>query len=233
MEQLLSQVENYIHTSPWLALVAVFFGGIVTASNPCVLAMIPLMIGVVAGRDESKKGALRSLSLSLVFVVGLAVTFTVLGISAALAGSLYGEVSSAWNWVVAGVCLLMGMHLMDLVTLPIPTLGTSVAQKASGFLGALTLGLLFGFVSAPCAAPILVVLLAYLAGSGGSLLWGGALLFVYALGHSVLIVLAGSSMGAARHLIENKMANRSLSFMRRGAGLLIILVGVFFAYEGL
>jgi len=100
-------------------------------------------------------------------------------------------------------------------------------------LGALVLGLLFGIVSAPCAAPILVVLLTYLAGSGSSVSWGGTLLLVYALGHSVLILIAGTSMGAARQLIENKKATRALEILRRGAGAAIVLVGVYFAYRGL
>jgi cytochrome c biogenesis protein CcdA len=105
--------------------------------------------------------------------------------------------------------------------------------RARGLLGALLLGLLFGVVSAPCAAPILVVLLTYLAGSGSSVTWGGALLLTYALGHSVLILIAGTSMGAARALIENSKATRALELMRRGAGALIVLVGVYFAYRGI
>jgi cytochrome c biogenesis protein CcdA len=95
------------------------------------------------------------------------------------------------------------------------------------------LGLLFGVVSAPCAAPILVVLLTYLAGSNSSIPWGGALLLVYALGHSVLILIAGTSMGAARQLIENQKATRVLGLLRRIAGATIVLVGAYFAYRGL
>jgi cytochrome c biogenesis protein CcdA len=58
-------------------------------------------------------------------------------------------------------------------------------------------------------------------------------LLVYALGHSVLILIAGTSMGAARQLIENKKATRVLELLRRGAGAAIVLVGVYFAYRGL
>lgn len=63
--------------------------------------------------------------------------------------------------------------------------------------------------------------------------WGGVLLLVYALGHSVLIMLAGTSMGAARALIENKKATRALGVLRSCAGGLIVLVGAYFAYRGL
>jgi cytochrome c-type biogenesis protein len=233
LDRFVANASQYMHTNPWLALLAVFVGGILTASNPCVLAMIPLMMSFVAGRKEDNPGVLRAFLLSLVFILGLAVTFTVLGMVAALAGKIYGDVSGVWNWIVAAVCVGMGLHLMGVLTIPIPSLGGKLQPKTRGVLGALLLGLLFGVVSAPCAAPLLVVLLTYLAGSGASVGWGGLLLLVYALGHSVLILIAGTSMGAARQLIENKKATQVLGLLRRGAGAAIVLVGAYFAYRGL
>ena len=233
LDSLLANVGGYIHTNPWLAIAAVFVGGVLTASNPCVLAMIPLMMSYVAGRKDEKNSVLRALAFSFVFVLGLAISFTALGMIAALAGKMYGDISGVWNWIVAAVCVVMGLHLMGVVTVPIPNLGGRLQPKTRGFLGAFVLGLLFGIVSAPCAGPILVVLLTYLAGSGASVAWGGTLLLVYALGHSLLILVAGTSMGAAKKLIENKRANRALDVLRRAAGVIIILVGVYFAYRGL
>jgi cytochrome c biogenesis protein CcdA len=233
LTDLVARAGDYIHASPLLALGAVFVGGLLTASNPCVLAMVPLMMSYVASDRGEGRGLGRSFLLSLTFVMGLAVTFTALGMIAALAGRMYGEVSSTWNWIVAAVSLLMGLHLMGVLTVPIPSLGGRLAPKVRGFLGAFLLGLLFGVVSAPCAAPILVVLLTYLAGSGSSVAWGAVLLLTYALGHSVLILAAGTSMGAARTLLENKKATRLLGRLRQVAGAAIVLVGVYFAYKGL
>ena len=233
LDSFVANAGQYINTNPWLALVAVFVGGILTASNPCVLAMIPLMMSFVAGRKEEKPGVLRAFLFALVFILGLAVTFTALGMIAALAGKMYGSVSGVWNFIVGAVCIVMGLHLMEVVTIPIPSLGGKLQPKTRGLLGSFVLGLLFGVVSAPCAGPILVVLLTYLAGSDSSVAWGGTLLLVYALGHSVLILVAGTSMGAARQLIENKKATRVLEILRRGAGVVIVLVGVYFAYRGL
>ncbi len=232
LDQFVANAEAYVHTNPWLAVVAVFVGGLLTASNPCVLAMIPLMMAFVAGREQAHSGVLRSLGYALVFVVGLSITFTALGMTAALAGKLYGDVSGAWTWIVVAVCIVMGLHLMGVLEFTIP-MPFEVEPKTRGVVGALILGLLFGFVSAPCAAPILVVLLTYLAGSDSSVAYGGFLLFVYALGHSVLILIAGASMGAARTLIESKKGTRATALMRRLAGAAIVLVGCFFAYDGL
>jgi len=232
LSSLLSNVEGYLHTNPWLAVAAVFIGGALTASSPCVLAMIPLMMAFVAGHRDTKLGVLHSLGYSLLFVLGLSTTFTVLGVAAALAGTLYGDISGVWNWVVAAVCAVMGLHLMGILKFTIP-MPFNVQPKTRGALGALLMGLLFGVVSTPCAAPILVVLLTYLAGSGSSVPYGGLLLLVYALGHSVLILVAGTSMGAARKLIESRNVTRATEWMRRASGGVIVLIGLFFAYTAI
>ncbi len=227
MDSFLQGTQDYITTSPWLALAAVFLGGLLTASNPCVLAVIPLMVSFVMGRREQGLGTLRAFGYSLVFVLGLGISFTALGMLAALAGKLYGDVPLAWNIVVALVCLVMGLHLAGLFELNIPV-PAQVQPRVRGAAGALLLGLLFGLVSTPCAAPILVVVLAYLAGSGASVPFGGLLLLVYALGHSVLILLAGTSMGLARALIEGRKLTRLTAILRRLAGVGIVLVGLYF-----
>jgi len=228
----LQNTSQYIHSNPWLALVAVFVGGILTASNPCVLAMISLMMSFVAGRKEERTGPARALAFSLVFVLGLALMFTGMGVFAALAGRIYGDISGIWKWVVAGVCLVMGLHLMGILNFTIPS-PIKTPPKVRGFLGAFLLGLLFGIVSAPCAAPILIVVLTYLAGAKASVAYGALLLLVYALGHSVLVIVAGTSMGAARKLVESKRVTKATEYMRRAAGAAIVLVGVYFAYTAL
>lgn len=232
LEQLVGNIGSYIAESPGLAAGAVFLGGMLTASNPCVLAMIPLVMSFVAGRQGEPTGPWRAFRYSLVFILGLAITFTVMGVAAALAGSLYGDISSVWSWVVAAVCVVMGLHLMGVLSFTIP-MPLRLQPRTRGLVGALLMGLLFGVVSAPCAAPILVVLLTYLAGAGASVAYGATLLLVYALGHSVLILVAGTSMGMARKLIESKRITTATEWMRRGAGAVIVLVGVFFLFSAL
>lgn len=231
LEEFIGRVGEYVQHSPHLAVAAVFVGGVLTASAPCVLAMIPLTMSFVAGRKDLQLGPLRAFLYSLVFVLGLSVTFVVLGVVAAMAGKVYGDISSVWTWVVAAVCVVMGLHLMGLIPFEIPA--PKVQPKTRGVVGAFVMGLLFGVVSAPCATPMLAVLLVYLAGAGSSIAYGAFLLLVYALGHSVLILVAGTSMGLARKLIESKKLTRATDIMRRAAGAVIVLVGVFFVYTAL
>ena len=75
IKHLMENAQTYVHTNPWLALVAVFLGGLLTASNPCVLAMIPLTIGFVSG-GKSVNSAKSAFLFSLFFILGLSVMFT-------------------------------------------------------------------------------------------------------------------------------------------------------------
>ncbi len=232
LEQMTDLASQYMQTNPWMATAAVFLAGILTASNPCVLAMIPLMMSFVAGQSREKGGVFRAFAHSAVFVLGLSIAFTALGMIAALAGTMYGEVSTHWNWVVAAVCVLMGLHIMEVFRIPIPGL-SNFLPKIKGYPGALVLGLMFGFVSAPCAGPMILLLLTYLATTNASVPYGGFLMFVYGLGHSVLILIAGTSMGAAKKLIESKKATTVMLWLRRVAGAVIVLIGFYFAYRAI
>ena len=227
---LVSRTGELVHGNPWMAVVAVFLGGMLTASNPCVMAMVPLTVGLVAGRREHGQGGLRAFGYSLVFVLGLGMTFTVLGFLAALAGRMYGETSSIWSYTVAVVCLLMGLQLMGVLEIPI-SIPIQAPARTRGVLGALVLGMLFGGVSAPCAAPILVVLLTYLAAPGASLAYGALLLMVYGLGHSALLLVAGTSMGFARRLLESSRWAHANTLMRKVAGALVLAAGAWFLLE--
>ncbi len=225
MERIFGDIGLLVQHNPWLAVVAVFIGGATTASNPCVLAMIPLLMGIIAGQKESS-GIKRSLIFSLFFVVGLSVTFTVLGLISALMGRMFGDVGGFWKYLVAAVCLVMGAQLLGIFRLDF-RLPPMLNVRKEGRLGAFLLGLVFGIVSTPCAVPILAVLLAFVA-QKGKVLYGGLLLFVYALGHSALILVAGTSMGGATRLIQSKGLRRINVILQRAAGVAVVLVGFYF-----
>lgn len=225
--QLLTNTEQIIHTNPWLAFIAVFIGGTLTASNPCVIAMIPLTISFVGGYKETK-GVKRAFLLSLAFVFGLTVMFTAMGIVAALLGTLFGVTGRLWPIIVAIVCFIMGLHLLGVLrfTIPVPQ---NFKPKHTGYIGAFLLGLLFGIVSAPCAAPILIVLLTYIAAKG-NVVYGTLLLWTYAFGHCLLILIAGTSMGIAKSMLDSKGLTKANLILRKTAGLVIIAVGIYFLF---
>jgi len=225
MDALFAGLTRLVEQNVWIAPFASFLGGVLTAANPCVLVMIPLAMAYVGGYGEARSWR-YNLSLSLVFVAGLSITFTVLGLIAAFMGSLLGDLGSFWRYAVAGVCFVMGLHLLGVFNFELPLPNRFKTQK-KGMIGALLLGLLFGLVSTPCATPILAVLLVYIA-SKGIYAYGALLLFVYALGQGFLIIVAGTSIGMAKGLLESRQLQQAGSWLRKAAGVVVILVGLFY-----
>jgi len=213
-------LKNAIESSGWLAPWAALIGGITTAANPCVIAMVPLMVAFVAGQTDNRS-TLRSLVLSLTFAAGLTITFSILFMATWATTSILR--ASWWGYVASAVCLLMGLHLLGLLDIRIPAPKT-VTPSQRGLVGALLLGMLFGLVSLPCAGPILIVLLSIIPLKGTA--YGATLLAAYSIGHCVLILVAGTSMGAAQQIIASKGLQKANTWIKRLAGVLVLGVGI-------
>lgn len=222
------RVKKMVAGGSWLAVILVFCMGLLTASNPCVLATIPLLVGFIGGY-KGVSGWRKSFIFSLFFVLGLSIMFMSLGIIAGLTGSLMGQVGEFWTYLVVGICVVMGLHLLGVLefNIPVPQ-GLKPGQR--GIISSFTFGLLFGIISTPCAVPIVAVLMVLIA-TQGSILYAAVMLLVYSLGHSTLILVAGTSMGAAKKIVESKNLTRTTNALRKVAAALIIAVGLFFLYR--
>jgi cytochrome c-type biogenesis protein len=225
MESLLNNIQAVIQNQPGLAFIAVFLGGIISAASPCVLAAIPLIIGYVGGYSEGNKK--KSALYSLVFVLGLSITFTLLGAAATLMGGFLGFMGQ-WLYIgVALIAVLMGLHLMGILSIPLPFQKTREI-KSKGLWGAFLLGLLTGTVSSPCATPVLAVILAYVS-TQGDVLYGGSLLFVYAVGHCALIFIAGLSIGLTENLLQSRGMKNFSIYAKKLSGVILVIGGIYFA----
>ena len=216
-----------LQTESLLAYALVFLAGIVTSIGPCNVAMIPLLVGYVGGSTNLSRS--RSFALSLTFATGLALTFMILGVVATLVGGLIGGASRLWYYLVAAVCLLIGLHMLGAFALPqihgLERLRERISLK--GIPGALSLGLVSGLVSSQCATPALAAILTYVMARQGALLYGAALLFVYALGRGVPIVLAGTFTGALKQL---RSLGRWSGAVEKASGVIILAVGLYFLW---
>ena len=187
-----------------------FVGGILLSLTPCVYPMIPITVAIFGAKGATR---LRGFFLSLCYVLGIAVTYTTLGVWAALSGQLFGSLL-ANPWVLASFAvlfILLGVYLLDLlpqvdVWLSRPMTWASRFGGA-GFGGAFVMGLIAGVVFAPCVGPVLVGILAYVATTRDMVL-GGSLLFVLALGMGVLFLVLGTFSGSLTRL------PRSEAFMK-------------------
>jgi cytochrome c-type biogenesis protein len=229
METLINHLSQSLTENPLLTYLGVFLGGILSSSSPCVLATIPLVIGYVGGYSEGNRR--KALLYSLAFILGLSLTFTVLGAIASVIGGLFGVISRTWYFVVGGIAVVIGLQLVGLYELNLPTPG-HLQPKQRGLLGAFILGLIFGIVSSPCATPILALILTFVA-TKGEIAYGTSLLFVYALGHCALIFLAGTATGFAESFIKSKGISNLTTWGKRIGGSIVVLVGAYMFYLGI
>jgi len=184
------------------AIFVVFAAGLLTSFTPCVYPMIPVTVTFIGTAASGSRK--RAITLSMMYGLGLAVLYSALGIVAALVGKTFGTISQNL-WVNAGVALVLGVFaaaMLGWINIPVPGFAGKVQSggvKKGGHLGAFAVGIAAGFVAAPCTAPVLGFLLAYVAQTR-DVAWGGLLLFVFALGLSFLLMLLGIFSGMLTNL---------------------------------
>jgi cytochrome c-type biogenesis protein len=225
VDGLLNYIGNVVQTHGWLAFPACFLGGIISSASPCVLAMIPLVIGYVGGYAEGSQK--KAIQYSLMFTLGLTITFTILGIIAGAMGRLFGDVGRFWNYILPPAAILLGLYLLFHEKLNWNIgLPTRLMPKKQALLGAFLLGLFFGIVASPCATPVLAVILTF-AAAKQDILFSAGLLLAYALGHWVLVLGAGISAGFAQKVLSSKGIANFSTYSKRIAGLILVGVGIY------
>lgn len=209
-----------------LAIILVFFGGILTSLTPCVYPMIPITIAVIGA--QAAGGKFRGFVLSLFYVLGISITFTALGVMAARTGALFGSYVQHPIAIIliAAVFFVMGLSLLGVFVLQMPSSLASKLQgkRRGGFVGVLITGLLAGLIVSPCISPLLVVILTWVARTGSAIL-GAGLLFSFSLGLGVLFILIGTFSGIIKNLPKSGVW---MEIIERGFGLLLIVLAIVF-----
>lgn len=176
-------------------LLLVFLSGFLTSLTPCVYPMIPITLAVLGARG-AQHTRLQRFKLSTTYVFGIATTFSVLGLTAASTGALFGSLLGH-PVAVVGLALffsLMGLNQLGLFEMGVPAFISSRVQsvnKSHGYPGALLTGMVMGVVAGPCVGPVLFSILAYVARIQ-DLQYGFVLLFTYAMGMGVLFLALGT-----------------------------------------
>jgi len=176
----------------WMFLAAFGFG-LLTSLTPCVYPMIPITLAIFGARGENVSRG-RAMLLALAYVGGMGVTYSTLGVTISLLGKATAFGTQLANpWIVfpfVALFLALAASMFGAFNLALPSsLQARLNQiGGKGFAGAFAMGLVGGLIAAPCTGPFLAGLLAYVS-TTGSVVGGGALLFVYALGMGVLFFL--------------------------------------------
>ena len=215
--------------SIWLALLASFGWGILSILfSPCHLSSIPLVVGFIS--SQGKIPISRTFYISLIFSVGILITIAAIGIITASLGRLMGDVGSFGNYLVAGIFFLVGLYLLDIIKLDWNSAGLRKI-KVKGLLAALILGLLFGIALGPCTfaymAPVLGVVFQT---AQTNYLLAVLFLLAFGLGHCSVIVGAGTLTGKVQKYLNWSEESRTILWIKRICGLLVILGGMYLIY---
>lgn len=206
-----------------LVYLFVLIAGVITSFTPCVYPILPIIVGYIGAQQVKSK--FQAFLLSFSYVIGMAITFSILGIIASLTGMIFGRIqSNPWTYIVVGnVILLMAMWFMDIISIPLPAFVTP-KTKNKGYMPALFLGLVSGIIAAPCTAAILVIILTYVS-SRQNLVFGATLLFTYAIGLGTLIVIAGTFTGFINTLMKSESLSQKV---KKGFGIALFLLSQYF-----
>lgn len=224
----LNNLSTLIQGSMWIAPFIALLAGVLTSVTPCALSSVPLVIGYVGGTGGGDTK--RAFRLSLTFAIGMAVTFTALGTIASMLGKLMGTSQTWWYLVLGVLMVLMALQTFEVYNF-IPSTYLISKNTKKGYIGAFVAGILGGIFSSPCATPVLVVLLGLVARSG-NVMWGILLLLLYSIGHSVLVLVAGTSVGFVRKLTASEKYGAFSKWLKYIMGTVILLIGFYMFYLG-
>ncbi|MFH1078879.1 MAG: cytochrome c biogenesis protein CcdA [Pseudomonadota bacterium] len=226
MELIFLTINQWMEGATALAALGCFLWGMVSVLlSPCHLASIPLIVAYVGGQEQILQPRQAS-AYSIAFTLGLFITIAVIGIVCALLGRMLGDVGNYWQILVGLILLWVALGMMGVDAC---TASGSLLYRLNlrGLRGAFVLGLAYGVLSGSCTfgfiAPILAIITIQQKATVGILF-----ITLFAFGHCLPIVIAGSSTAMVRKLIENQAWQGAGMWFRKGAGFVIAVLGIYF-----
>jgi cytochrome c-type biogenesis protein len=209
------------HLTP-ISIAIIFAAGLLTSLTPCMLSMLPITVAYIGGYEaENRKQAATQ---SVWFALGLATMLAGLGSLAAIAGKVYGQVGIGLPILVSAIAILMGLNLLELLPLRLPSLTQTewISPSLPDGVRSYLLGFTFGLVASPCSTPVLATLLAWVSTTQDPIL-GGILLLAYTAGYVSPLILAGTFTASIKKLLELR---RWSSWITPASGAMLIGFGV-------
>ena len=211
-----------------LILLLSFFAGVIASLSPCTLGMLPLVIGYVGGysKDGNKKLLIQLLSFS----IGLSLVLSVIGVVCALTGRVFTNIASPILILLfASVILILGLNLLGLLNLSFPSFVKKMPQNKTGslFLFPFLVGVFFALAASPCSSPILASIMA-VATVSTNVFFSIALLFMFALGQSLIIIFIALFASTVKHF---GVLSKYSQILMKISGVLLVLVSLFVYYK--
>ena len=222
----------FLQVNEWMAggavigaLGCLLWGMISVVFSPCHLASIPLIVAYVGGQKEVLRPKEAGF-YSVAFTFGLFITIALIGVACALLGRMLGNVGTYWQILVGLVLVWVALGMFGIERYSIS--GSLLYRlKVTGLFGAFGLGLAYGLLSGSCTfgfvAPILAIITIQKEVATGVLF-----ILLFAAGHCLPIVVAGSSTAVVKRVLENSSWQGAGIWFRKGAGAVIAMLGVYF-----
>lgn len=232
METLPAFLHELLQANSIMVFFGAFLAGGITAAAPCSLVAVPLLVGsaVALNKDiEGRKKALYTYTFTLFFAFGVAVSFSILGFIVAKFGGFF-SVAPLWAYIVAGV-VSFAIALYAFGVFGEIDKGVLV-QKLLPFrlFGGFVIGIIFGLVSTPCASAPLFAIITLAQNS--DYLYAYALILTFALGHSLLLLAAGVSVGFAQSVVSSQVIAKISGYINKTFAIVLMGFGIYFFYNG-
>jgi len=215
----------------FLAFIGAFGAGSITAIAPCSLVSIPLLMGasVALNKDlHGKKKVVYTYAFAFLFALGVMISFSILGMIVAKFGGFF-SVAPLWAYLLAALLsILIGLYAWGVLGEidKSPILSHLIQYRLAG---GFVIGIVFGLVSTPCASAPLVAIISVAANSG--YLYAYGLILTFALGHSLLLLAAGVSVGFTESITSNTALAKLSNALNKTFAILLLGMGVYFAWE--
>ena len=230
MDSFISNISSMMSASYQWAFIGCFLWGLVSILfSPCHLASIPLLMAYVCGQQQVLDWK-RAGVYALLFSLGLFVSIAAIGLLCAAVGRLMGDVPPIVMLFIGIAIALLGLQMTGLITLKSLNLSTNI--KPRGYWGAWVLGAAFGVFSGSCTFGFLAPILAS-ASLQANLASGFLLVIIFALGHCLPIVLAGSFTSITCRMLGSDKVQSFTQWGRKISGIVVLLIGVYFSYSSL
>ena len=229
MEAVFSSLSHAVEGAPLVALGAAFAWGLVSVLlSPCHLASIPLIVGFMSDQRGMTVG--RAFRTALLFSLGVLASIALIGAITAALGRVLGNAGGWANYLVAAVFFVMGLHLLDVIPLPLGGVaGMPTARR--GYLAALAIGFVYGVALGPCTFAYMAPVLAVAFREGATAPYFAAGLFTaFGLGHCAVITAAGTSVRRVQEYLRWSEDSRAMLVGRRVCGVLVLAGGLYFVY---
>jgi cytochrome c-type biogenesis protein len=194
-----SGLPHQLALNPFLATAVLYAAGVMTSLTPCVYPMIPITASIIGGQTVGGGSKRRIAALVAAYVIGLSMVYSALGVFAGLSGTLFGSVSTnPWLYfLMANLLILAALVMLDVIPIRLPGFAgrTAAAGRGGSIPGTLTMGAVSGLVAAPCTAPVMAVVLTWVATTKSGVL-GFIYLLSFSLGMCTLLVVVGLFAGA-------------------------------------